>query len=351
MTGEVPPQADNPTSEKRLRKSYALWCLALIGLCGIHRLYNRQPVSGFVWMATFGLCGVGQLADLFQMRKLVEGAAGAGEAPNRELASPLPTTAAPREQATADRSAPPLDLLRERRQQLEILPLSGVLEQRPGLIRRGLMIGGLLLGGAIGGNIMLLLTHQTLRSREAELKGIEQEVVQLRESNTRETNALQAMRASNDQLVKRLSDVRSSSALLADLQLRVPEGVQLTKVQMLGPADIQLEGLARDPMGFGRVNALELMLRRSPLFQATGVTIDKVERVPAKELDIRSAQGTAGGTTGPATKVALPSSLIFRIKASLAPLPPNQLVAVMESLKAEGMVRRLELLQREGLLK
>jgi type IV pilus assembly protein PilN len=159
------------------------------------------------------------------------------------------------------------------------------------------------------------------------------------------------MRAANQQLVKRLSDVRSSSALLADLQLRVPEGVQLTKVRMLSPNEIELEGLARDPVGFGRVNAMELMLRRSPLFQASGVTIDKVERVPAKEVEIRPQEGTAPGAPVRSAKVALPSAVIFKIKATLSPLSPGQLVGVMDSLKAEGMARRLELLQREGLLK
>jgi type IV pilus assembly protein PilN len=338
-----------PVEPDHLRKSYALWCLALIGLCGIHRLYNRKPVTGYLWLLTFGLCGVGQLADLLLMRKLVEarGVGAEGQAPS--LKSLLPRQASPALPATAPRPLPPLDLLRERRQQMEIQPLSGVLELQPGLIRRGLLIGGLLLGGALGANALLFMAHQTLRGREVELQGLEQEVTQLRESTNREGTALQAMRAANQQLVKRLSDVRSSSALLADLQLRVPEGVQLTKVQMLSPNEIQLEGLARDPVGFGRVNAMELMLRRSPLFQATGVTIAKVERVPAKELEVRPPEGMATGVKS--TKVTLPSAVTFQIKATLAPLPPERLVAVMESLKAEGLARRLELLQQEGLLK
>jgi hypothetical protein len=98
---------------------------------------------------------------------------------------------------------------------------------------------------------------------------------------------------------------------------------------------------------------MELMLRRSPLFQASGITIDKVERVPEKEFEIRPQEGTATAGAGAvrSTKVTLPSAVIFKIKATLSPLPPDRLVAVMESLKAEGMARRLELLQQEGLLK
>ncbi len=54
--------------------SYGLWCLSLIGICGIHRVYNRKPLSGLLWLFTFGLCGLGQLVDLFLIPALVEGA-------------------------------------------------------------------------------------------------------------------------------------------------------------------------------------------------------------------------------------------------------------------------------------
>jgi type IV pilus assembly protein PilN len=368
---EPSPETGLINPGKQLRVSYGLWCLAFVGLCGLHRLYNRKPLTGFLWLLTFGLCGVGQLADLALMGKLVAaagegeseadaGSEGQGQGQGQSSAEGKgdrernPATLPPATPlARVSKGAPPLDLLRERRQQLDRQPLSGVLELRPGLIRRGLMIGGLLLGGALGANAMLFAFHQSLRGRELELQGFEQEAAQMRESINREGTSLQAMRAANQQLVKRLSDVRSSSALLADLQLRVPEGVQITKVQMLSPTLIQLEGLARDPVGFGRVNAMELMLRRSPLFQASGITIDKVERVPEKEFEIRPQEGTATAGAGAvrSTKVTLPSAVIFKIKATLSPLPPDRLVAVMESLKAEGMARRLELLQQEGLLK
>jgi TM2 domain-containing membrane protein YozV len=54
--------------------SYGLWCLSLLGICGIHRVYNRKPFTGLLWLLTFGLCGVGQLVDLFLIPGLVEGA-------------------------------------------------------------------------------------------------------------------------------------------------------------------------------------------------------------------------------------------------------------------------------------
>ena len=337
------PESTPPDPDGELRSvpvSYGLWCLALIGLCGMHRLYNRKPLSGLLWLLTFGLCGVGQLVDLALIPRMVKGT------PRQALPEAERPRARPGQPTVA---LPPLDLLREHRLERNLQPFSAVLVQRQVLIRRGLVIGGLMLGGAVGSCAVLLIVHQMLTAREAQMAGYEQEAAQLRESIARDKTSVSTMRAANQQLVKRLSDVRSSSALLADLQVRVPEGVQLSKVQMLSPTEMRLEGLARDPVGFGRINAMELTLRRSPLFQATGVTIEKAERVPEKQLEVRPE--TVTNTAVPPIKVEVPSAVSFQMKANLAPLPANKLVAVMESLKAEGLARRLELLQREGLLK
>lgn len=52
--------------------SYGFWCLSLVGICGLQRFYNRKPLSGTLWLLTFGLCGIGQLVDLLLIPELVE---------------------------------------------------------------------------------------------------------------------------------------------------------------------------------------------------------------------------------------------------------------------------------------
>jgi type IV pilus assembly protein PilN len=244
---------------------------------------------------------------------------------------------------------PPLDLLRERRQQLGLEPMSGLLVQRPERIRTGLLIGGLILGASAGLCALLMIWQQLLTARMSELKGIEQELEQLKTAMTAQQTTLASLRASNERLIKRLSDVRSSSALLAELQRRVPEGVQISKVQMVSPTDLQLEGLARDPVGFGRVNAMELVLRRSRLVQATGVSLGKVERKVRRVVEIKQADQLKGSTRVIA-KLLLPSSVRFQMNATLAPLEAKEMLAVLDELKADGMASRLRQLQREGLL-
>jgi TM2 domain-containing membrane protein YozV len=86
---------------RSLALSYGLWCLSLVGICGIHRVYNRKPFTGFLWLFTFGLCGIGQLVDLLLIPGMVEGV-------NRQLQLPIGSVAGP----------PPIDrqLLRLARQ-------------------------------------------------------------------------------------------------------------------------------------------------------------------------------------------------------------------------------------------
>jgi hypothetical protein len=60
------------TELRNLALAYGLWALGLVGVCGLQRFYNRKPLSGTLWLFTFGFCFVGQLVDLWLMPELVE---------------------------------------------------------------------------------------------------------------------------------------------------------------------------------------------------------------------------------------------------------------------------------------
>ncbi len=54
--------------------AYLLWAGALLGLAGLQRIYVGKYGTGFLYLFTWGLFGVGQFIDLFTIPDMVEDA-------------------------------------------------------------------------------------------------------------------------------------------------------------------------------------------------------------------------------------------------------------------------------------
>ena len=90
---------------------YALWCGWFAGLAGLHRIYLGKYGTGVLWMLTFGLFGIGQIYDLFNMKTLVRDAnIRQGYLPHPRWASELARMAQPR----TGLPAPPAKSLKHR---------------------------------------------------------------------------------------------------------------------------------------------------------------------------------------------------------------------------------------------
>lgn len=52
--------------------AYLLWLPMMFGVFGLHRFYTGRYISGFIWLVTMGLCGVGQVIDLLFIPRMIE---------------------------------------------------------------------------------------------------------------------------------------------------------------------------------------------------------------------------------------------------------------------------------------
>ncbi len=233
-------------------------------------------------------------------------------------------------------SSAPFDLLREKREELGLqVPALARQSDRQTMLK-GAAIGIGLVGLLLGLTGLTMLRGLFVQAEIDRLAKVEAEEQQIQGKLTASTQALQALDQSNAALVKGLIGIRSSSALMRDLQQRVPQGIQLTDaLQQSDQQQMLLKGLASDPEAFARINALQLLLKRSPLVDAAkGVTLVKAAR---------DRTASTSNRVSPAVEFEL--RFAFR-----EPIPAAAEKVVLEELGAEGLARRLDLLQKEGLL-
>ncbi len=172
----------------------------------------------------------------------------------------------------------------------------------------------------------LALRQQQLTEALAGLRGISAEVELLETRVTKARRAKAQVQRSSEGLAKGLVAVSSGSALLTQLMAVTPEGVQLTEVRAQGDG-LVLKGLALDPQAFRRVNSLSLLLAQSPLVEPRSVKVVQLQR-----------DGDAG------------SGVNWELSARFGALPAPRMLQVLQALQADGLAKRLRLLQAAGVL-
>ena len=220
-----------------------------------------------------------------------------------------------------------IDLLRQRRERYGT--------QRPAVIPvRTLLLRGALFGSALP--LLLLLSclwlwmsEGRLRQRAAALQPLADEHDLLEVRIQKEGKALEDAAQTNQAMARAITDVRSSSALLAELQRRVPQSLSLNQAQINGDA-LDLSGEALMPDGLRTLNALMLSLGQSALFDEDGVIL--------QQASLRRS-----GAMDAADQRRLSYSLTARFASDAAQAIRPELVG----LGAVGLERRLQRLDLE----
>jgi len=227
-----------------------------------------------------------------------------------------------------------LDLLRERRREVGVPDPRQAAQTQRQQQRQGMVWAGLLLAGVAGLGVLLTLRHQLVLVELERVSLVETKLAELQANLESARGRLTKTQAENKALAKALVGTRSGSALLRQLQLLVPQGVQLREVNATGNDALTIVGASRDPQSFARLNALQLQLQASPLLDPSAVKLTKAERQPSDDKD-----------------PDLAGKVRFEISAKFSDaMPLVEEALVLRELGADGLARRLQLLERERLL-
>lgn len=234
---------------------------------------------------------------------------------------------------TMSPSPPSLDLLQERRRELGLPePVVAAGRTRRNLVQ-GVVIGAVVAGVGLGVGALVTLRAALVAGQIERLAVVEAEVEQFETRLRSERAQLSKLEEGNKALVERVLAVRSGSALLRDLQLRVPAGIQLTEVREQNDGKgLLIKGLARRAQPFAAINALQLELKRSPLLDPNAVSLVKAAREQQQNQPLGQA-------------------VTFELVAQFRPpIQPQAEQQILTQLGSDGLAQRLALLQKEGLL-
>ena len=224
---------------------------------------------------------------------------------------------------TSRQDWPKPDLLQQRRLELG-LPLDPAPVPSPlSLLVKGGM-GALVLVTLVVLTLLALQRRQQLVQSEVDaLNPVERRVgdakARLRAMTSRRSNLEQQTQSISKQLVA----VRSGSALLEQLRRVTPQGVRLVSVDA-NPFKLLIKGESQGTDAFQRINSLDLNLEALPEMLSDGTSVVKA---------VADQQGLIAFT------------LEAKFDPALKPTPAH-----LRGLGAEGLARRLELLQSQGLL-
>ena len=184
-----------------------------------------------------------------------------------------------------------LDLLRQRRERLglerpRVVPVRELL-WRGGLIAAVVPLLSLLVV------LVLVLQDRQLRERQRRLAPIAAEHDRVDQALIKATTMLEKSRATNGAIAKAIADVRSSSALLAELRRLVPESIVLDRLRVKGKV-LELSGSADQPNGLRLVNALLLRLSASGFFDQQQVKLSRAN-VAGQDEDSKLKFSVAAG--------------------------------------------------------
>lgn len=236
-----------------------------------------------------------------------------------------------------------VDLLRRRRQEQGVASIAPAPVK--GLLLRGSLIGIALVAAGGLGWIGIAFWVRLLEARVQDLQPVAAEHQTLETQLTQLNQELEQVKTANRSLADAILSIPSGALLLADLAVRTPRSIQLNLIRQEGQQLI-VNGVAAQPDALRAINAFQLELERSPLFDPAQVQLVKIQQQQAEASGQGAQQLPAGSAAG--SQAALP--LGFELKALMTSTATKAKLPRLQAFGALGLLKRLEVLRREGLL-
>ncbi|HEY9827725.1 MAG TPA: PilN domain-containing protein [Stenomitos sp.] len=233
-----------------------------------------------------------------------------------------------------------------------------------------LIWGGAVAGGLVGLVLLLLgglsFYSQQLASRDqalkADLEKLAPGLKQVEELQKQETT----IQAQTTALATIFNQIKPWSATLQDLRDRVPSSLRVTKIEQIAPppppagqapppspnpsaspnatpspgatpsaappppsnSDLKISGNA---LSFSDINDFELILRKSPFLKSDATKLVSSQRQSKTDTEV--------------------SLVDYEMQTQLSDVPASELLQVLNAKGAAGLVSRIEVLKRQGVMK
>ena len=231
-----------------------------------------------------------------------------------------------------------MDLLEERRQEIGLRPAGFISQSR--FNRKGLFFAASLIGSVISISIYTFSNTIRYELEKRSLANYVKKHSELKKTIAKRSDKIKTTKKFNIKLASSIAGGNSSSALLTEIRLRIPKSMQLKSITETGNK-LNFEGLAIEPNGLNTINMFLLHLEDSPF-----ITPRSTKLVAAKETMKENTQSIQGITNFSKYKV-----IDFEITTLISSESSKLNRERLQVLGSAGLARRIEILEKEGLLK
>ena len=180
---------------------------------------------------------------------------------------------------------------------------------------------------------------------ETEIQELESEIAELGNQNQKieELNTeIEQVKQETTALVGVFEKIDPWAAILQEVSDRTPPGILVNSLQQSGSGDNIGLNIAGVALSYDSVNDFVLLLQRSPFFARNEIKLNGAS-VADFSVEIENEEDLPDNAS-----LEIPEGVKFTISAGLANVPSSELIKEIEKKGSDGLVIRLNTLERKG---